>query len=509
MRLSLPIKILLWFFLNLAILVVVFVLLFSAEYQFNLDWLFASAARQRVDAMRALVVDDLNTHPPDEWEDVLDRFSTAYRVRFTLFDDRGRHLLGPIEELPPTVRQEMQPMLRPPPPPRPLSSPRVAPPFPAAFDAAASGEKLFLRTLSPTRYWLAVAARVDNPQAGGPMHLNIVAEAPSAGMGGLIIDPTPWIRLAAGAVVFSVLFWLPLLRGLTRSIRQITHATRQIAEGRFDARVRIRRRDELGSLAEAINQMAVRLDGLLKGQKRFLGDVAHELCSPLARLQLTLGIIEQQAGDAERQRHYARTAMEKSEQIARLVDQLLAFSRASLGESGVRLQAVDLRTIAEAALRQEAGEIAAEGANGHGAPDIRLEVPAGLTVRADAELMGRALGNLLRNAVRHGGGSGITVRAGPAGGTNGTAAPDVEIVVADGGPGVPPEELPKIFDAFYRVETARTRETGGVGLGLSIVRMCVEACGGTVAARNRMAGGPGLEVVLRLPGVPAAAGGQN
>ena len=501
MRLSLPIKILLWFFLNLAILVAVFVLLFSAEYQFNLDWLFASAARQRVDAMRDLVVDDLNTHPPDEWEDVLDRFSTAYRVRFTLFDDRGRHLLGPIEELPPTVRQEMGPMLRPPPPPfRPLSPSRPAPPpSPAAPATAASGQKLFLRTLSPTRYWLAVAARVDNPQAGGPMHLNIVAEAASAGMGGLIIDPTPWIRLAAGAVVFSVLFWLPLLRGLTRAIRQITLATRQIAEGRFDARVHIRRRDELGSLAEAINQMAVRLDGLLKGQKRFLGDVAHELCSPLARLQLTLGIIEQQADGSERQQRYARTAMEKSEQIARLVDQLLAFSRASLGESGVRWQAVDLRTVAEAAVRQEIGETAADGTNGHhGLADIRLDIAAGLKVRADEELLGRALGNLLRNAVRHGGGSGITVHAAPTDGEDTARRPKVEIVVADHGPGVPPEELPKIFDAFYRVETARTRETGGVGLGLSIVRMCVEACGGTVSARNRTTGGSGLEVVLRL-----------
>ncbi len=478
MRFSLPIKILLWFFLNLAILVTVFVLLFSAEYQFNLDWLFASAARQRVDAMRALVVDDLNTHPPDEWEDVLDRFSMAYHVRFTLFDDQGRHLLGPIVNLPAEVRQELQPL------------PRAAPSPPHA--PAAAEPKIFLRTLTPTRYWLAVAAHVDNPQTGGPMRLHIVAEAPSAGMGGLIIDPTPWVRLAAGAVVFSVLFWLPLLRGLTHSLRQITHATRQIAEGRFDARVHTRRRDELGLLAEAINQMAVRLDGLLKGQKRFLGDVAHELCSPLARLQLTLGIIEQHAGDGERQQRYTRTAMEKSEQIARLVDQLLAFSRASLGESGVRLQAVDVREAAAAAVRQETAETPEQ----KGVPEIRLEIPAGLSVRADPELLVRALGNLLRNALRHGAGGrgGIAVRAASAG----EHAPNVEIVVSDHGPGVPPEELPRIFDAFYRVDAARARETGGVGLGLSIVRMGVEACGGTVTARNRATGGTGLELVLRM-----------
>ena len=77
------------------------------------------------------------------------------------------------------------------------------------------------------------------------------------------------------------------------------------------------------------------------------------------------------------------------------------------------------------------------------------------------------------------------------------AAGTVAISVADSGPGVPAEELPRIFDAFYRVDASRTRDTGGVGLGLSIVKSCVEACGGTVAARNRSAGG--LEVTLRLP----------
>ena len=461
-RLPLPLKILLWFFVNLGLLVAVCVGLFRAEYHFTFDWLFANSIHQRVDSVRDLLVDDLNVQPPDEWEEVIERFAAAYHVNLALYDEEGRHLLGPAEELPAEVRSQMR------------LWPRAA--------AHRSSQRALVRTGSPTRYWLLFTAQVDNPQAGGAIGLDVVAESPNANMGGLVIDPTPWVRLALGTVVFSVLFWLPLLRGVTRAIAQVTDAARRIAEGRLDTRVPTRRRDELGALAVAINQMAVRLDGLLHGQKRFLGDVAHELCAPLARLQLTLGIIEQRADD-DAQRRYVHTAMEKAAQIAGLVDQLLAFSRASLGDSSVRLQTVDVRDAADSAVRHEAGGPGTEA-------KIGLEIPAGLVVHADPDLLARALGNLLRNAIRHGGEAGrITVRAEGAG-------DDVTIAVADSGPGVPEEELPRIFDAFYRVDTSRTRETGGVGLGLSIVKMCVEACGGTVTARNRLAGG--LEVVLRL-----------
>ena len=462
-RLPLPFKILLWFFLNLALLLAGFFLIFNAEYRFNLDWIFSSHAQQRVDAMRDLLVDDLDAQPPDEWDDVVERFADAYHVRLGLFDDRGRHLLGSVEDLPAEVRLHLH------------SAPTV---------------RAFVHTDAPTRYWLVAGARVDNPRAGGPLTLHMVAESPSASMGGLVIDPAPWLRLGAGAVILSVLFWLPLLRGITRAIGQVTHTAREIAAGRLDARVASRRRDELGVLAGAINGMAARLDGLLHGQKRFLSDVAHELCAPLAKLQLTLGIIEQRAAD-ERQEAYARAALEKAGQMARLVDELLVFSRASLAAPAVPPQPVEVLAAAREA-------VAREGAEGAG---VRLEVPAGLCVLADPEGLVRALANLLRNALRYGGG--------PAGAASIRAAVEprqagtVAISVRDRGPGVPAADLPKIFDAFYRVDTARTRETGGVGLGLSIVKNSVEAVGGTVAARNRPGGG--FEVTLHLPAVPALA----
>ncbi|MGB8354387.1 MAG: HAMP domain-containing sensor histidine kinase, partial [Chthoniobacteraceae bacterium] len=346
------------------------------------------------------------------------------------------------------------------------------------------GLRDLVRTTNPTHYWLLVTMRLDNPQTGGPMRGVLVADDSSLTMGGLIVDMTPWLRLGLAAVAFSVLLWFPLLRGITRSIRSITDATRQIAEGRFDVRVASRRRDELGALAEAINQMAGRLDGLVKGQKRFLGDVAHELCSPLARLQMALGIIEQRAG--ENQMTYVKSAGEKAEQIATLVNELLVFSKASLAAPTVNLQRVNVKETVEEAARREA-------ADNH---EIRIETPGDIDVLADPELLARAMGNLLRNAIRYGAGGPITVSAASDGKT-------ATISVADSGPGVPEEELPKIFDAFHRVDTSRTRETGGTGLGLTIVKSCVESCRGSLKAQNRQP--HGLEVVVTL-GVWAGAG---
>jgi two-component system sensor histidine kinase CpxA len=121
-----------------------------------------------------------------------------------------------------------------------------------------------------------------------------------------------------------------------------------------------------------------------------------------------------------------------------------------------------------------------------------MEVPGELVVRADAELLTRALSNLLRNAVRYAGECGpITVCAQ-------REQDKVKITVADRGPGVPANDLPRLFDPFYRADASRDRETGGVGLGLAIVKTCIESCGGAVACRNLEPAG--LEVTIRLQG---------
>jgi len=476
-RIHLPLygKILGWFFLNLVIVGAVCALLFHAQFNFNLDWFLFTGARERMEAMRDLIVGELESTSPDEWSAVLKRYSAAHRVRFALFDDDGNPLVGDTANTPEEVRTRII----------------ERPEFPGALSATGTPRpseprrrgrrpplRALMRTSGPTQYWLLASARLDNILAGDPLRVVLVARSDSLSAGGLIFNPTPWLALAAGIFVFSLLFWLPLIRGITRTIGRMMQATRQIADGRFDVRVNLRRRDELGGLAESIDQMAARLDGLVTGQKRFLGDIAHELCSPLVRLQMALGILEQHATPT--QAPFVKSASEKAAQMAALVGELLSFSKAELGASATPLEAVSVAAAAAEAVRRETTEAA----------DLRLSLPDDLFVSANPELLTRALANLLRNALQHAAAAGpITLRAERRG-------EEAVITVADCGPGVPEADLPRIFDAFFRVDPSRTRATGGTGLGLAIVKTCIESWGGTVTARNRPP--RGLEVQLHL-----------
>ena len=482
-RLPLYLKISIWFLLNLVALAVVFALLFNAQFNLNLDWLLATGARERLEAVRNLIVGELNATPPDEWAQVLRRYGDAHRVRFALFDDDAAPLVGEFADLPPEVRARL--IARP-----PFSDPRRTSIEPGGETRAAQGSRrrrvwpgppirAIMRTTDPTQYWLVASARLDNPQTGDPMRVLLVARSNSMSAGGLIFDPKPWLALGLGAVAFSLLFWLPLVRGMSRSLARMAQATRQIADGRFDVRVNARRRDELGSLGAAIDQMAERLDGFVKGQKRFLGDIAHELCAPVAKLQMALGILEERAPDG--QTAYVKSASEKAQQIATLVGELLSFSKASFGAAALDVQPVKVREAVEEALRREIAE----------GTEVRLSIGEDLIAAADRDLFIRAIGNLLRNAMKHAAQSGpILVEAARRGS-------EVIVTVADNGPGVPEGELPKIFDPFYRLDSARTPASGGTGIGLTITKACIESCHGSISARNRVPNG--LEVVVRLP----------
>lgn len=480
MRLPLYGKILGWFFLNLVVVGAMFALLFDAQFHLGLDWLFAAGARDRLEAVRDLIIGELETTTPDDWPQVMHRYGEAYGVRFGIFDDEARPFVGDVRVVPEEVRTRILER---------SSSGRSATPRPADAGRRWSGRvpfRVLMRTTDPTFYWLLASARLDNPLAGGSMRVVLVARSETISAGGLILNPRPWLLVAAGVFVFSLLFWVPLVRGITRSIARMMNATRQLADGHFDVRVPVRRHDELGSLAESINQMAARLDGLVKGQKRFLGDIAHELCAPLARLQMSLGILEQRASGDDAQ--FVRAATEKAGQIAELVGELLSFSKASFGAAAVHLQPVKVADTARAVAQRERLP---------GGGEIRVEVADELTVSADPELLGRALGNLVRNALQHAAGP-VDIRAWRAG-------HEVEITVADEGPGVPDAELRHIFDAFYRLDASRARATGGTGLGLAIVKTCVESCGGSVTAQNRAPRGLEVRLTLHAAAVECAA----
>ena len=511
MKLPFPLyaKILLWFFLNLVLLGGAFLLLVRAQFHYGLDWLLAAGAGERIQAISDVIVSELNDRPRAEWDAVLKRFDDAYRIQFLIYRADGSQLAGALNPLPPELRMRLgdaraRPGFRPPlddpalqgqPPEGPgrdaalPDRPGLGPPpwrggarpeLPRRPVVQARGPhpKFIVRTTNPTRYWLVVRAPINDPERPRSGPLVLAALSRSMGAGGLFFDFKPWLAVALGAVLFSALLWAPLVRGITHSIGQMTQTTRQIAEGRFDARTRESRRDELGLLGQSINRMAARLSGFVTGQKRFLGDVAHELCSPLARIQVALGILEQRA-DAKQQ-GYVNDVREEVQRMSSLVNELLSFSKASLGGSTIKLQPVIVREVVDKAVSREDSE----------GVQIRLEVEDDLCVLAEPELLVRSLSNLLRNATRYAGQAGpITVSAR-------REENHVVITVADCGPGVPENELAQIFDPFYRLDSSRDASTGGVGLGLAIVKTCIESCRGTAACRNRQPSG--LEVDLKL-----------
>jgi len=502
-RFPLYAKILLWFFLNLIVLAAAGFIFLSAQFRLGAEFIVSAMAGERLQAISVAVRNELAARPRTEWDGILQRFGAAYHAQLLLYRNDGTQFAGERMPLPAAVAQrlpdpraprregppppEMEPFDDAPPPngpaPAPLESdgPPGAPGFRGdRVNAPMPPVRFVVRAGNPALYWIGLPMRrgAPGPMRGPGPPATLLFVSRSLNAGGLVVDWTIWAWLGIAAVLFSVLFWLPLVRGITRSISQMQAATSRIAEGKFDVRVDERRQDELGALGSAINRMAGRLDGFITGQKRFLGDIAHELCSPLARLQMALGILEQRAGESDAAR--VQDVRDEVEQMSALVNELLSFSKASLGSTALRAQAIDLQAIVDKAIQREMRDGA----------EIRNDVPTGLTALADPELVVRAVANLLRNAVRYAGGAGpIVVSAGE-------SDSGITLRVADSGPGVPEGEVPKLFDPFYRVDTARTRETGGVGLGLAIVKTCVESCGGSVACRNRARG---FEVTMTLP----------
>ncbi len=532
-RFPLTAKILTWFSLNLVLLMVIawIVLRYSASSGF--DSFLAGHVGGRVESTARAIMAELETKPRTEWNDVLARYGEAHGVKFLLLGNDLETLAGEEVDLPESLRSQLPrppsggtgrrsastgastgsetnseglpfppPGKRPPgkkgPPPDVTGSSR--PPAETGWteatnsaggrSAQAAGKsdapgsapihrRFLVQSENPRAYWVGLMLALRPGPDSGHVQGTLLARSTTFSAGGFFFDYRPWLLGCAGIVALSGLFWFPLISGITRSIAQLTRATRQIADGQFDVRVDDQRTDELGQLGAAINRMSTRLEGFVTGQKRSLGDIAHELCSPLARLQMSVGILEQHS--TEQQKESLADLSEEVQHMSDLVNELLSISKASLKPGNVKRERVNVKTVADHAAQREAAN---KG-------EVVVEVPAELNCFARPELLQRALSNLVRNALRYAGDAGpITITARREGS-------NCVILVTDLGPGVPPEHLDRIFDAFYRTDPDRARNTGGAGLGLAIVKTCIEACGGTATARNREP--RGLEVRLTLP----------
>ena len=278
---------------------------------------------------------------------------------------------------------------------------------------------------------------------------------------------------------------------LTKPIVRLRKATRQLAAGNLKARTGApvtARRDEVTGLMRDFDAMAERLETLMNAQSRLLNDISHELRSPLARLNVALGLARQRTG-IESADMLERIELEAS-RLNELIGRILTLARLEDGEQRVPQTPVPLNELV--ANIAEDAEFEAQARHCH----VHTVIPEGdWGVRGNASLLHSALENVVRNAIRYTQErSSVEIELASEQSSKG---PEAVLKVSDSGPGVPEDALGKLFEPFYRLDDARGRLTGGVGLGLAITERAVRFHGGRVSAHNRAEGG--LRIEIRLP----------
>lgn len=295
------------------------------------------------------------------------------------------------------------------------------------------------------------------------------------------------VGTAIAALFLAALVGVVTARRLTRPLDALVQATRRLAAGDRSQRVEVGGAGEIGDLARAFNDMSASLEEQERLRKNLLADVAHELRTPVSVL---LANFEAMQDGAVRLTPESLLPMhDEVLRMARLISDLQVLSLAEAGQLPLHRVPTAPARLVEGVLSALEPEAAAHGVA------IQADVPASLPrVDVDPDRITQVLANLLVNALRHTPDGGrVTVRA--------TAAGDrVQIAVADTGEGIPAADLPHIFDRFYRAEHSRSRDSGGIGLGLSIVRGLVHAHGGLIWVQSHP--GHGAVFTFTLPVVP-------
>lgn len=298
------------------------------------------------------------------------------------------------------------------------------------------------------------------------------------------------LLLSAVLITFPVCFALAwYLSSPIRRLQQATHefsATRKVPAQIAPLQ---KRGDEFGDLARDFSRMAARVQNTLESQKRLLSDVSHELRSPLARLRIALGLVQQKTADEPgAYRKELDQMILECERIDSLIGQLLDLARLDRGSSNTETTSFDLCELI-LDIKHDA-ELEAGQKN----LTLRTSLPDSQPMKGVPEILRAGVENVLRNALRHAPiGSEIDIRL--------SACETSQLLtIRDRGPGVDTAHIDKIFEPFYRPQYARERDSGGSGLGLAIAKRAIEYHGGTIQAENAADGG--LQVNIRLPGAP-------
>ncbi|MFE7402295.1 sensor histidine kinase [Streptomyces sp. NPDC057557] len=292
----------------------------------------------------------------------------------------------------------------------------------------------------------------------------------------------PTIAVAAGVFLAAVLGALLLSRAVLRPIRALTMAARGLGEGDLGRRVVVSGRDEIAELGGAFNRMADSIQAGEDRQRRLTGDIAHELRTPLANLRGYLEAL--QDGYVEPTLELLESLHEEAMLQQRIVDDLQDLALAEAGALTYHRVDVDLGEMLETCRTAHRARAETAGVV------LELDVPQSVCVFADADRLRQVVGNLVVNAVR------VTA---PGGTVNLALVRDGDLAVIqvrDTGKGIPPEDLPHLFDRFWRADAARGRATGGSGLGLSIARQIVTDHRGRIDVESAVGVGTTFSVVL-------------
>jgi heavy metal sensor kinase len=310
------------------------------------------------------------------------------------------------------------------------------------------------------------------------------------------LDQARTLLLACGVIaVLLATAGAALLTGRALApVARLTHAAAGIAAtGRYEERVPApQREDEIGQLAATINELIATLERAIGQQRQFLADTSHELRSPLTVILANLDLLRRDLDQIGRQIS-VEEAIAEAQRMRKLVNDLLLLAQAdaaqAIAQAPVRLDRL-VEDIAAAICRQ---------AHGH---TIHAQIDTPVLVMGDRDRLTQLVRNLLENATLHTpAGTTIDVRLRRSEG-------QAELIVADTGPGIATEHLPRVWDRFYRIDKARSRSQGGTGLGLAIVKYIAEAHGGRAEVTSQVGAGAAFTIVLPLAPADASPSGK-
>lgn len=298
------------------------------------------------------------------------------------------------------------------------------------------------------------------------------------------------ISLLIGVLVVALSALLS--RAFTRKIRELLQAIRQVREGAYSHRASVRGNDEIAQLATEFNSLTDRLQTTEAARRRFVSDASHELKTPLAGIRLlTDSILQTEDMNADTTREFVEDIGREAQRLSRITEDLLRLTRLDSDLLDAP-ETVEVAPVLEQVMRMMSLLAQEKGT------ELTYRMEENCRVSATKGEVHQVIYNLTDNAVKYSGKNGkvrVELRH---------EDRDVVLTVADNGPGIPEEDLPKVFERFYRVDKARSRAAGGTGLGLSIVQDTVKKRGGTVSAANRAGGGAVFTVRW-----PEAEGGDH